>query len=669
MKDTYVKRLKKIAECFARIGGIPEEIRKESGLKEIEELGVLDEEWAKEHNPVIALEVWVQFSEQDSAAPIYLCWEQPENYYDLFREGIVKSGKLVIGGDKLSQLAQKGYRCICIKQEPRNESFIEQCRNIFGDSVEEHDVKAWGEIPLMAQRGLNTVVLLLDYRVELTEELKEHEVWGKLVSTQLGDYALSVDLYAVESCMKALEKERFIRETMNSEFYLREDYFDDVVDVWDMLDYLRPGKQGVFIAETGGRIEDFPQCYQKLAHQTAYMRCYYPDAEERMKKIEEESVFRNVKSMGIALAEHMSLGAYCTSDGVVKLVQSQTENLLPEASDYRFEGYGSMLNAGVASSQIGLSIRRIKRRLEDIKGEQMERVVISLPINSPESGAIREAAKNRRRKGETSAMDKRDWKIASELGLCDATAWDIAKKAGEMAGFSEVSVCPRALAVAYAYEQSGLIDALVEMETVLVYDWDGNYFGATILQKYRGEIDILWQEIMEVPMRESESANEPAFLERVKEDMRQKICKENEDFLQLFGFDDSNEEAWNAFFASAEKAMNQVLHGKNAELVLQSAWGRIACDYSQPSFTKIFGPYYQKTEQLMEKIVRDAGFSITDISKIFMAGEWANYPPVFTYLQAFLGRYGKVCKMADTELIPVKGVAYMTRNEEENGAE
>lgn len=669
MKDTYVKRLKKIAECFARTGGIPEEVRKESGLKEIEELGVLDEEWAKEHNPVIALEVWVRFSEQDSAVPVYLYWEQLMNYYDLFQEGIVKSGKLVISGDKLSQLAQKGYRCICIKQESGNESFVEQCRNIFGDTVEEHDVKAWGDIPLMSHRGLNTVVLLLDYRVELTEELKEHEVWGGLVSAQLGDYALPVDLYAVESCMKALEKERFIRENMNPEFYLQEDYFDDVVDVWDMLDYLKPGKQGVFIAETGGRIEDFPECYQKLAHQTAYMTCYYPDAEERMSKSKEESTFQSMKSMGIALAERMSLGAYCTNDGVVKLVQSQTENLLPEASDYRFEGYGSMLNAGVASSQIGLSIRRIKRRLEEIKGQQMERVIISLPINSPESEDIREAARNRRKNGETSAMDKRDWKIASELGLCNATAWDIVKKAGEMAGFSEVSVCPRALAVATAYEESGIIDRLVEMETVLVYDWDGDYFAATILQKYRGEIDILWQEIMEVPMRESETAKEPTFLERLKEDMRQIICKENEDFVQLFGFDDTNEEAWNMFYDSAENAMNQVLHGKNAELVLQSAWGRISSDYSESFFTKILVPYYEKTEQLMEKIVRDAGFSITDISKIFMAGEWANYPPVFTYLRAFLGRYGKVCKMADTELVPVKGVAYMTRNEEENGAE
>jgi len=662
VKDTYAIRLKKIAECFERIGGIPEEIRRLSGLKEIQDLGVLEEEWAREHKPILALETFVQFSEQDGPAPVYLYREQAENYLDLFREGIVKSGKLVICFDKLSQLAQKGYGCICVKTESRNASFVQACREIFGDYVEERDVKAWGENPPMAQKGLNTVVLLLDYRVELTEELKENEVWKNLVREELGDYALTVDLYAVESCMKALETERFIQEAMSAEFSLREDYFEDVVDVWDMLAYLRPGKQGVFIAETGGRIEDFPQCYQKLAHQTAYMRCYYPDAEEQMQKAKEETEFQSINAMSISLEEHMSLGAYCADTGIVKLVQSQTENLLPIASDYKFEGFGSMLNAGVASSQIGLNIRRIKRRLEDIKGRQLERVMISLPINSPEPELLRKDARERRKKAKASQQDKRDWSITSELGLCEATAWDIVKKAAEMAGFSKVSIVPRAYAVAYEYEQSGVIDALVEMETVMVYDWEGEWFSATILQKSHGDIDILWQETINVPMRKAGVANESPFLECIKENMRQKMCKENQDFLQVFGFDDSYEEAWNAFYHSAEDLMNQVLRGKNSEIRLQSAWGSVSCDYSEKDFTKVFAPYYDKTEQLMEKIIREAGFSLTDISKIFLAGEWANYPPLSTWQQAFLGRYGKVYKMADTELVPVKGVAHMTKH-------
>ena len=385
------------------------------------------------------------------------------------------------------------------------------------------------------------------------------------------------DTYALETCLETLQKEQFIRENINPQFQLREDYLDDVVDVWDMLGLLKEGTAGVFLYEKGYNAQEYPGCYQKLAHQTAYINCYFPEVNAMMAEAAEvEKECRDIQAMGISLDTEESYGAYCLADGRAKMITKDKDTLLVTAPDCVYGGFGNLLNAGVASSKMGLILRKLKWELEQICKHPIEKAVISLPTMVPDRKDIQFSMAERGCNQEQYPNGKLEVEIFEELDLQGANGWDIVEKAAQLAGFQEFETIPRALAIGHAYERMSEENVLVENEVALVYDWSEAFFSATLITRYQGELNIMWQEVMVAP-------------------------------------DDYN-----------------------------------------------FDMAYDETEALVCKVIHDAGFSETDIFKVFMAGEWANDKTVCNTIKNFMGKQARVCTMADTALAAVKGAAYLS---------
>lgn len=637
----YAKKLKNIIKYYTELGGIPFEILEASGLKEIECLGLLEEEiWTKadelQHRRtkkrVIAIEVYVDFSDNKKMHQIFLYSEHINEYVLLLKEGIVSKGKLVIKYEKLQKLFDLGYHSF---------SYL--------------NVKAWKEVQIVSRNGFNIVVLMLDYKVDLNEEFNQYEYWSKLNGENLGNYYLQADLYAIETCFDTLKKEKFIRENFDPRFQIER------IKVLSREEesLLEHETKGVFLREMGYDVEQFPECYRKLAYQTAYINYHYPSLDEMMKdvsKIQNEP--GRIQSIGIALETNVSYGAYCLSDKKVRLIQNEDKNLQGIGTNWSFEGFSSMLNAGVAASEIGLRIRKIKKALENINGNKINSAVISLPIKVPEKAEIQISMKKRENSLNIDSNEKLNLEVYRELDLYDASGWDIVKRASEMAGIKHVEILPRALAIGCAYEHISKENELKEGDTSIVYDWGEDDFSATLIQKNRGELEILWQEIIINPMIDQTDyvVVNHTLLDCIKTSMKQEIMKDGK--LQALGLDSSCEDVWDTFYSSAENVVNQVVRGDKGTLIWDNGWLRLVENYPGRAFQKIFEPYYKRTEDVVKRVIYEAGFQKTDISKIFLAGKWGNYPYVWSDLKKFIGKKGEICVMEDTNLAAVKGAAY-----------
>lgn len=374
-----------------------------------------------------------------------------------------------------------------------------------------------------------------------------------------------------------------------------------------------------------------------------------------------ENEAEQIRSIGIALETNVSYGAYCLSDGTVRMVVNEDKKVPETEEEFGFEGFSSLLNAGVASSEIGLRIRKIRRAVEKISESPITSAVISLPMKVPGQTEIQTSMKEREKSMGRYPGRKLDLEIYRELELHDAGAWDIVKRAAEMAGIEKVLILPRAEAIACAYEHIRKENVLQEGETVVVYDWGKEDFSATLIQKYRGSLNILWQEIIKNPAIDT---NDPV-VERstlsdcVQSSMRQEILKNGK--MQAMGLDMAYKDAWDAFYATAENVIDQVKQGKRGKLIWDNGWAREEIDYPDRAFRMVFEPFYQRTEDLTRKVIYEPGFQETDISRIFLAGEWGNYPYIRERLKEFIGIRGEVCVMENAELAAVKGAAYVSR--------
>jgi hypothetical protein len=638
----YLKKLRDIIKNYSELGGTPYEILEASGLKEIESFGLLDEEiWTnsdeliqrRTEKRIIAIEVYVDYLYIEKMKKVFLFSEHINDYALLLKEGIVSEGKLIIKYKKFQELLDKGYQSI-------------SCRN----------VKAWNEQQITAGNGFNIVVLMLDYKVDLNEELSQCEYWSKLSGENLGNYYLQVDLYAIETCFEILKKEKFIRENLDPRFQIER---INVLSKDDEI-LLEQETKGVFLYEMGYDVEHFPECYRKLAYQTAYIKYHYPRLDEMMKEVSNiGNEIDSIQSIGIALEMSESHGAYCLSDEKVRLIHNDI-NSQEIGAKWSFEGISSLLNAGVAASEIGLRIRKIKKSLENINGNEINSAVISLPMVVPEKAEIQNSMKERENRLNGDSNDKLNLEVYRELDLYDASGWDIVKRASEMAGIQHVVILPRALAISCAYEHMSKENELKEGGASIVYDWGKDNFSATLIRRHRGEVEILGQEVIKNPAIDKEDyvTMNYTLLDCMKHSMKQEIMKDGK--LHAWGLNSECQNAWDTFYSMAESVINQVIRGNKGTLIWDNGWMRVVESYPGRAFQKIFEPYYKRTEDVVKKVIYEAGFKDTDISKIFLAGEWGNYSYIWGKLKEFIGRQGEICVMEDTNLAAVKGAAYVS---------
>lgn len=643
-----------IRNYFIHLGGLAYEILQASGLKELDFFNIFNEAyWAdgdqiekmRSFNRIIALEVYIDLYNDKQLEKAYLFYSHTNDYYSIYKDGVIKKGKLVLTKEKLAKWAKKGYGCILCRETELDANVYEEYVHMFHGNVSCRNIKPWKQNHRVASRGYKEVFLVLDY-------------------LSFGDYYFEVDFYAIDTFLYVLKQEKYIREHRNPLFRIEN------VDRMDLkvLKILEQELEDVFLREMGYDMNLFPEAYKELTYLTAYLKYHYPDIQDEVNCDEYES--GDCSSLGIELASNHLLGANVLDSGAVEIVRNQNVYGSVTSCIYGMEledttifpGRFSLLNAGVALSEIGVSIRSI---LKSCTYENIEHAVICLPARLPQKEEIYEYIHKIQLENTEQSLNSFDVEIFEELDLEDIDAIEIIQMAAQMAGLTKTVIVPRAVAIVAAYENEKVNQRLLDGQYAFVYDWSDDFFFVALIQKKNEELNILWQEAVESPTITADSyvADGKTLVKSVQDKMYDIVYTQKE-LLQCMNLTTDNKEVWDRLYASTEIIIEQLKNDRNGNILLENSWASIEETFHQAEFESVFESYYLKTEKIMKHILERLAITEKDISRVYISGEWGNYSGILKKLERFLGR-SKLCVMAETKYAPVVGAAYLAKNAKE----
>lgn len=646
----YSFRLSRLYRKLKEAGGVAYEVLQHSGLLELRQQKILwndFEENLRAHDIDgvhygVAVEVYVELPDRETPDRIYLCSKDLGRYRILLELGTIKAGKLMITYETLSKVAELGFHCIYTFGEEEKGVTFARYAAMFHSDMKHFRIKPW-RTEKISESGFNLVLL---NPVSKTERIET-----------------KVDLYALETALRVMEQEKQIREYIDPCFYVEQIEFgpwdDDGLPFpfWDnaVLSLLKTETEGIFLREAGLALEDFPFCYRKLAYQTAYMKYYYPQLDEVVKAVREKCDWE-AETLGIELDYDVSRGAYCCSDQEVRLVQRKKEQC-------EYDGCQSTYNAGVVVSEMGLTMQKIKNRAEMFTGYDMKHITVCLPTKSVDKDRMTKSMERLRQKIDKDAEQELSLQIYDELELTDCGTSDFVKKAAELAGIEQVTVVPRALSIVAAYEHMNKAHRLIGWENGLVLDWNYSYLSISVVSRLQDEdVNILNQRIIRLPMGSLDQKKEldHTFLEELHNSMYEELNKDG--MLQYLEIDSETETVWDKFYKSTETVIKQMMRCNYAYLIFDEEGLCPKVEkYPASAFEKIFAPYYEKAEEEIRKTLSEIQYSPDDISEVYFAGEWGNYPYLWHKVEDFLRGKVEPCVMADAEYAAVKGAAYLAK--------
>lgn len=647
-----------IRNCFTRLGGLPYEILKHSGLSNLEIFGFFDDvDWEdtdrlktmQSGNRIIALEIYMQSEKGKEPQKAYLFSDSTNGYYSVYKDGLVDRGRLILTKEKLKKWEKKGYSCIVPADTGRAEIYRSVYAEIFGSSLFVRNIKPWSNRLKTSSNGYKEVYLILNYAGD-TEGTDMPDT-----AMEMSDYVIEVDYYAINSCFRLLGKERYIRQNMDPFFLInRINPYDSEVGRYLMAEH-----ENVFLAEMGYELTDFPNCYQRLAYYTAYIAYHYPDLVERMNRPLPETEC-------VAIGASMEIGlyaAYCLSDGSVHLMKNPklytgvtAMSCDCEIEDaYTFDLNYDLFNAGVGISELGLSFQNM---LNTSIYPDVTCMGISMPMRVPQKEEIQRYMQNREKSISMVPKRKSEVMLYYELELEEADGEDIIKGAAQMAGMEQVEAYNRAMAIYAGYVALNPDYALENYENAIVFDWRNDFVEVTLLRKENYGVRICEKDCDDNPLERTEDImEEMTVYDILFRNMRAKML-EQEDFLKLMKLDESNEEAWQALYDSCDTVMKQFMRENNGVLILKNAWAYVEEELSYARFKEIFKPYFEETTEVIERVLRNAYFEKEYINKVYVSGYWGNYPYVWDCLEEFFGK-DKIHIMADTGMAATLGAAYL----------
>lgn len=236
---------------FDEMGGTASQILELSGFKYACEYSARIMEDEKDRkNLMLATEVYVNVPEQAEEDRVFLYADDMEKDEYLYKLGANQEGRQVLDISELYELAGLGFHCIvCGNQEREGKRFV-RYYNIFGDRFTIGHPKLWSEDSVYSGNGHNRLMI---------------------VNTRQGYLLIRPDYYAADTCANVLHSERQIRERIDASFSIeRIDYHDP-----EVLLEMKPGAACVFLLENYQSPENYPECYSRLAYQTAYLKHYY----------------------------------------------------------------------------------------------------------------------------------------------------------------------------------------------------------------------------------------------------------------------------------------------------------------------------------------------------------------------------------------------------------
>ncbi|MDD7641721.1 MAG: Hsp70 family protein [bacterium] len=553
---------------------------------------------------ILAVEVYVYQPENKAYDRMFLYTDSADDEQELLDVGEIQMGRLLLEQDAFQKLQENGFRVVTGKQRT-----------------------AWSTDCCFSGNGYNRVLLA---------ETGYHE-----------KVFIQPDWSAVEACLAVLDTEEAIRTRIDPAFSIeRIDYEDS-----EVMAEMHPGNTGVFLCENNLRLESFPECYWRLAYQTAYLKHYYADIKETDTQVCEDREEKLI--LGIDLDSEASYGAYVgpKQDLTYVLNGKLGCDQFPTAYFCTYEGYGDVLNAGVAISSMGLTIQRMMNEVQwGYGGRTIDHTVIALPPYLPNCTEVEKAMNDRKAVNQKECAF--DIQVYQEMGAEGFGGKDMIIKAAELAGVYPVTLLRQSEAICYAYEHVYGVETFEEGAPVLVYDWNQTWFSATVLKKTKERFSVCAEEFM---------ASGDAQLNRMLiEDAKRVLCNDGKLAACSVSPDDERwKKDWDDFERQIDRIKNQLARCGKAILIFDLKWLKKTEEYPWERFEPTFASYYEKTQELVKKVMADAGVDRGGFSHVMLAGDWSKYPYVWEHLEQLTGK--KVCQMKDPLLVAAFGAVNSVR--------
>ena len=602
----FRREVRKQKVLFLERGGTAYEIAEQSGFLAALDFyhlhGLYDNDEAVHsyvrNKWILAVEAYVYQPKNNAYDRVFLYTDSADDEQELRNAGEIQKGRLQLKQEEFQKLQQNGFHVVSSEQR-----------------------SVWSSGHVFSGNGYNRVLLA---------ETGYHE-----------KVFIQPDWSSVEACLTVLETEETIRMRIDPAFSIERINYEDS----EVLEEMQPGNTGVFLCENGLRPETFPECYQRLAYQTAYLKHYYADIKEQDTQECEDKEDKLI--LGIDLDSEVSYGAYVGPKQDLTYVFNGRIGCsnLPTSYFCTFEGYGDVMNAGVAISRMGLIIQRMMDEVQwGYGGRTIDHTVITLPPYLPNDSEVKKAMDEM----QTECQNECDFDIQvyQEMGAEGMSGQDMIKKAAELAGAYPVTLLRQSEAICYAYERVYGVETFEEGAPVLVYDWNQTWFTAAVLKKTKDGFSVCAEEFMD-------SGN--ALLNRMLiEDAKRVLCNDGRlAACKASPYDERWKKDWDQFERQIDRIKNQLARCGKATLIFDLKWLKKTDEYPWERFEPTFASYYEKTQGLVKKVMADAGVDRGGFSHVMLAGDWSKFPYVWEHLEQLTGK--KVCQMKEPLLVAAFG--------------
>lgn len=645
--ERYAVRVKKLINTAKLLGGTIYDVAVDSGLISAVEFvesqieSQISERTIYPENMTLVTEVYVQFPWNEPSERIFLYSDNAGKDKELLKEGTIRNRRLYIPFDKLSELHARGYRCIyCRKPDGHNGKSFARYNSIFGSYRKMVPFDMWQNYPFIGN-GFNQA-LLLDSMFETL--------------------FVMADIYIVQESIKTFYAENFIRESEGAnccDFAIERIYMQD-----ERVFSLLTDVNELFMGERYQDIcEYYPDSYQRLAYQIAYIKTYYPDVYERVWSADFEAddekfcpfpCCMTSATVGISLNQDVSYGVCRLEDGSLKRIPNMNcEQEIPLLGKYKFKGYGAAVNAGAAGSRMALVIKDIIQSMEFMLDIGVDKIFVTHIGELPDKLAIKVHMERRIARAKTRGEEETDSGLIAYAQIADRDmdGEDVLKWAMELTNFSNIKYVPYIDSVVAAFEWPDELSRLKVEEPVMLYEFSEARLVVTILKKTQsGEIEILAQcqnSSPEIAIYEEKELNDeynPSLLEVLEDDLEDFMLQSG---LEAIGITEEGDSTAFQRLKSHGKDVKRYLRRMNSvEVIFENGYMTMSEEYPIERLEKCFEPILKESAAMIQKTLDKADLTANDIFQVLVTGEETEYPFIRSHVTKIMGKYVRSVNMA-----------------------
>lgn len=169
---------------------------------------------------------------------------------------------------------------------------------------------------------------------------------------------------------------------------------------------------------------------------------------------------------------------------------------------------------------------------------------------------------------------------------------------------------------------------LNEGEVGLVFNWGREDCEISLYMQEKDKLKAIFQESIKNPAFyvNGEVRKRGSLIDNLKTQMCRKMMLDEKsvEFMMIVGIGPANTAVWEKFYNLAERVLDQLLDGKDAEIRLEDYLASLTDVYTQEDFSKLLKPFYEEIKQLFKKKIEEQLEMSQKISTVFLYGEYTN---------------------------------------------